>query len=201
MNEIKIDRDFVESRFYYDETSPTCLRYKIFNGAKGNFKRFPGDVAGYIESKNGYAIVAINNRAVKVHRIICVMHGLDVEGMQVDHIDGNPRNNRIENLRVVSLAENARNHKLRRTNKTGLKGVYVKTYERCGKRREHAIAKAVIPNERVAQKCVSIDLNGYQMAVALAAHWRAKTLLMINQLGAGYTERHLGFNEKARGRG
>ena len=43
---------------------------------------------------------------------------------QVDHKDNNPSNNRIENLRSVTLSENSYNAKKRADNKSGVKGVY-----------------------------------------------------------------------------
>lgn len=48
-------------------------------------------------------------------------------GMEVDHIDGNPLNNRIENLRVVSSTVNRQNlHGCTKTSSTGLLGVCVR---------------------------------------------------------------------------
>lgn len=44
--------------------------------------------------------------------------------MQIDHIDHNPLNNRIENLRLVSHHENQKNLKLAKNNKTGASGVF-----------------------------------------------------------------------------
>lgn len=42
----------------------------------------------------------------------------------VDHIDHNPSNNTIENLRAVTQAENTRNMSLNRLNKSGYSGVF-----------------------------------------------------------------------------
>lgn len=45
----------------------------------------------------------------------------------VDHIDGDPRNNRRNNLRIVTATENAANTTKRKNNTSGYKGVsYVK---------------------------------------------------------------------------
>ena len=45
---------------------------------------------------------------------------------QIDHIDGNPRNNRVENLREVSQSENLENRLMpwKSNAKTGLPGVF-----------------------------------------------------------------------------
>ena len=61
-------------------------------------------------------------RSVSMHRQIMGLERGD--GLQVDHIDHNPRNNVRENLRVCTKAQNAKNHAVMSTNKTGFKGVY-----------------------------------------------------------------------------
>jgi len=49
-------------------------------------------------------------------------HGVDPEGLVVDHIDGNRRNNAIHNLRAVTVSVNNMNRVT--TAKSGHKGVY-----------------------------------------------------------------------------
>ena len=72
------------------------------------------------------------------HRAIWAMHhGPIPDGYVVDHIDGNPLNNRIENLRAVPPAINQRNLiRADHRNKSGLLGVHAKT--RGGKTRYYA---------------------------------------------------------------
>ncbi len=58
------------------------------------------------------------------HRVIWEMcHGNIPDGMCIDHIDGDGLNNRIDNLRAVTLSENQRNRRLVITSKTGIHGV------------------------------------------------------------------------------
>ena len=68
------------------------------------------------------AQVKINKTLHLVHRVIFLMHyGYLTEN--IDHIDGNPENNRIENLRVATTSENGWNSKISVRNKSGVKGV------------------------------------------------------------------------------
>lgn len=71
----------------------------------------------------GYAQVKVNGRMLYAHRIIyALMHSEMPEG-EIDHIDGDPLNNRIENLRDVSGSENQHNSKKRKDNSSGFTGV------------------------------------------------------------------------------
>lgn len=79
--------------------------------------------AGATDTK-GYLQVKINGRLYMAHHLVWLMHyGYLPDG--IDHIDGNPKNNRISNLREVPHVENMRNQKRRSDNKTGLMGVHL----------------------------------------------------------------------------
>ena len=47
-----------------------------------------------------------------------------VQGEEVDHINGKPNDNRIENLRITTHCNNMKNEKLYANNTSGYKGVY-----------------------------------------------------------------------------
>jgi hypothetical protein len=58
-----------------------------------------------------------------VHRIVWEMHyGPIPDGMQIDHINGEPWDNRISNLRLATHSQNSRNARKRVDNTSGLKG-------------------------------------------------------------------------------
>lgn len=56
---------------------------------------------------HGYVATNINKKGVKLHRII----NKTPKGMFTDHIDGNTRNNRKNNLRTCTSSQNQRNRK------------------------------------------------------------------------------------------
>lgn len=76
------------------------------------------------ETRDGkiYLLAMIDGKLYKVHRLIFMWHhGFFPEN--IDHIDGNSLNNRIENLRAVSPKDNSRNKSISKNNTSGYKGV------------------------------------------------------------------------------
>lgn len=75
----------------------------------------------------GYAAARIKKSDGKsstmyLHRVVSNIHGLP-SNVKVDHINGNPFDNRKENLRVCTHRENLRNIKKSAANTSGYKGV------------------------------------------------------------------------------
>lgn len=87
----------------------------------GRASHFIGKQAG---SRYGpYWRVRVNYFDHMVHRIIWkMMTGDDPHG-EIDHIDGNPQNNRWNNLRLATHVENMWNGRMRRDNQSGYIGV------------------------------------------------------------------------------
>ena len=80
-----------------------------------------GKEVGFI-TINGYRATSIHKKQYLIHRLIYAMFYGYVPKI-LDHIDGNPLNNKIENLRSATSIQNAYNQKNHKNNKTGVKGV------------------------------------------------------------------------------
>ena len=96
---------------------------------RGNYKSKAGDKAG-CTTQDGYVLITIDGKLHKAHRLAWLyVHGYIPE-YGIDHINRNPSDNRIANLREVSQSCNARNATLRVDNKTGITGVCWNRFDR-----------------------------------------------------------------------
>jgi hypothetical protein len=71
-----------------------------------------------------YRFVNIDGGAYAAHRIVWALHnGFDPGQMEIDHINGNPSDNRPLNLRACTHKQNTLNIKGRKDNVSGVRGV------------------------------------------------------------------------------
>lgn len=81
-----------------------------------------GKRAGYV-APNGYRKIMINYKNYYEHRLIFEMHYGEPQE-EIDHINGNRSDNRIENLRIATRSQQNQNTKMRSDNTSGVKGVF-----------------------------------------------------------------------------
>lgn len=83
-----------------------------------------GAAAG-VRRGDGYVHVTLDGRRHYAHRLAWALtRGPIPDGMEIDHIDHNPANNRIDNLRLVTKSGNRKNRSADRRNKSGVTGVH-----------------------------------------------------------------------------
>lgn len=84
-------------------------------------KNIVGRIAGYIHPK-GYRLIRVKGYQYKAHRLMFLYHHGYVPEF-IDHINGVKDDNRIENLRPATKAQNCQNTVKRASNTSGVKGV------------------------------------------------------------------------------
>lgn len=81
-----------------------------------------GRVAGGVDG-NGYTLIGVDGKRYRSHRLIWLYHHGYMPEHDIDHVNRNPGDNRIENLREVGDVCNQRNTGNFATNTSGVKGV------------------------------------------------------------------------------
>jgi hypothetical protein len=108
------DLEVLQEEFFYDKISGYLGR-----------KKYHKKAAGFINKNHGYRVVKIHQRSYLAHRIIWkLVTGDDPGEFDIDHIDGDPTNNKWNNLRLATRSQNAFNRLSNRNNKLGYKGVH-----------------------------------------------------------------------------
>jgi hypothetical protein len=82
-----------------------------------------GDPAGHL-NKKGYIEIRYNHITYQAHRIAWYLHtGQDPYPLGLDHVNGERADNRINNLRLATPAQNAKNMRKREGTTSTYKGV------------------------------------------------------------------------------
>ena len=107
----------LDDYLYYDETSRTCLRWKLSSG-----KKVKDAEAGTLSGV--YGRVGVDGSLLQIHRVVWALtNKRDIlESKVIDHIDRNRLNNKISNLREVDSSANMKN-KTHRFSNTGHQGI------------------------------------------------------------------------------
>ena len=105
--------------FRYDPISG-----KVFRKVTTSSRSIKGTEAGSLDKRELYLRVTVDGVGYQLHRaIMLLIHGHLDKSVHVDHISHDRANNRLCNLRLVSLAENNKNKSMDRRNSTGVTGV------------------------------------------------------------------------------
>lgn len=84
--------------------------------------RFKNKKAGCIN--RGYIIIRLNNTNYQAHKLAYIfMNGNNEEYDDIDHINKNPTDNRICNLRPVTRSQNMQNSNIQKNNTSGITGI------------------------------------------------------------------------------
>jgi hypothetical protein len=101
---------FRDVKWFKDEGS-----WNKWNSKNANKKAFTAN-------SRGYNVGRVFGKNYSAHHIIwCMEYGYWPK--QLDHVDGNPSNNRLANLREVDQKENRKNCKTPSNNTSGMQGV------------------------------------------------------------------------------
>lgn len=122
------DLGLLRQTYRYDpETGELWFRDELPHMPLKMRVRYSGTIAGDTQSKRRCCHLTYNGVSyrLKGYRIAwALFHGQDPYPLEIDHIDGNPSNDRIANLRLATPSENRKNSIVSKPTRTGVRGVY-----------------------------------------------------------------------------
>ncbi len=127
---LELDLDYLTECFIYEASSGRLFwkqrpRYHFanLNACSVWNSKHAGSLAGSPNAKKRWS-TKINGKLYQNHRLVWALVSGAWPEDQIDHINGDPEDNRFENLRVVPNADNQKNRWLSRANTSGVNGVY-----------------------------------------------------------------------------
>lgn len=183
---IPMSLEMFERYLYVDNTSKTGLKWKIQMGVRGKIGTDAGNLFFDKMQRPRSSYVKINGISYKSSRVVWVLCNkfLDTD-MVIDHINNNPHDNSIENLRCVTVGDNSRN-RLRnhnvKNNHVGVSFINSGKYAR--------FLATVVVDGAHKTKSFSVMKYGYEVALQKSIQWRKDMLDYLSELGITYDEKH-----------
>jgi hypothetical protein len=111
---VELTQKLVKEMFQYEKG-------KLFWKKNPGNQIHTGSIAGTIKP-DGYCRIEIDGKSYYLHRLIFLYHNGYLP-KYIDHIDGNPRNNIVVNLREVTFSQNRMNSRKIKNTSSIYKGV------------------------------------------------------------------------------
>jgi hypothetical protein len=183
--------------FAIDENTESGVVFNtIVFGGKNHKQhlRKPGDPAGSKEYDNRTKLplawrITHNKARYQAHRIIYVLHSkIEIpDGFIIDHLDGNPFNNKLDNLKLKTIRENNQNVRKKKINKLGVTGVFLEL--------DNGVETAYTATwsdleSNPCRKRFYFSRYPRELAFDLAVEFRKSKIEELKQAGMKYTDRH-----------
>ena len=162
-------KQLILDNFYLDAN---CIVRRSKDGYLNRFKK--GDEANVHFDDAGYARITLPKLRESVTRshVVIILSGVDIPaGYNVDHIDGNPQNDHISNLRVVTPRVNHCNRRKRVDNTSGITGINWCNYH------GHYVIRRTVNGKRLSRNRKTL-----QEAILVMEE--------LSKLDSAYTQRH-----------
>lgn len=135
---MELTAEYIKSRLSYNPETGD-LTWIPLSGNDSETKRWNTSLANKVAGKRAFnpngkktsIYVTLLGKPRIAHRLIwAIVHGEFPDGYFIDHINGDPFDNRISNLRLCSNAENQHNRKYSSKSKSLVKGVSFASQQR-----------------------------------------------------------------------